>query len=1699
MSESTKASKPRRPVAWRIGKIVLIVIGSLIGLVIILALLLLTPPVQNFARQKFQTYMSNKLKTRFEIGGIYIGFPKKVVLKNVYIEDRQKDTLLSGRLLKVDISMLKLLQSELEINQIDLEDITAKVKRTLPDTTFNFQFILDAFAPKQPTAQAAQDTSAMKMAINEVNLDRINLRYLDDVTGNDVTLFLRSFTTTIDRFDPAHTDYAVKSVDLEGVRAHIRQVKPLVEANTLAEDKAEAAQPIPLKLKLGNVNLKDIKLDYGNNVSAFYTILELGELRLEPKAFDFVNNTISIDRLELNDTKSFIRMGKSPASKEVAKQAKQEVESQADQGWKFNVNTIRLNNNHLKFDDDNQPKTSFGIDYSHLDADKLSLHVDNLHFQTDSITGNIIKGNMTERSGFVLNTLETEFMYGGRQSYLKDLLIETPGTRIRRHAVVTYPSLEAVSKNIGTLGMNIDLTGTKVQVKDILVFAPMLKGSPGFTNPNAQWILNGRVNGTVSNMRIDQLDIRGLGNTRAAASGSIAGLPDMKRLRGNIRLIELRTNRADLFTLLPAGSIPNTITVPETMRLSGTIAGSMIDARANLNMQKNLGNARVNGSIRNAMDKTKASYSARITTSNIQLGTILKNDSMYGPLSLDMAVSGRGLDPKTMRAEWKGIVHTVGYNKYTYNDLSLDGSYDRQQVKASAVIQDPNISLALNADADLSKEFPSVRLDAAIDSLKLKALHFMTETLNYRGKINADFPITDPKNLEGEMLVTQSVIATETQRFVLDTVQLAAGKSDTGKFIRLKSDIANFALTGQYDLAQLGTVFTNAVQPYYNIIPDAKLVKVDPYRFSFSGQLLNAPVLQAFVPDLKHLDPVSLSGRFSDTGWVTNISEPLIIYGTNTISNLALNAGTGNNALSLRMLVDQISSGGMHIYKTSLSAKVANNAIDFLALIQDAQSKNKYRFGGIFTQAETDSYTLTLDPKVLLLNYDLWTVPQDNMVRLDRGDINIYNLVLAKNEQRLSLMSASSERNAPLNVQFNQFRIATLTAFIKQDTVLVDGRINGSAQVMNFTSQPVFTADLAVNNLSVQKDTVGNLTMKVNNTTADQFAAQVSLTGNGNDLLMNGTYFVKPDNQSSFDMNLDIRQLQMHTLEKVSMGAITAAKGFIDGSFKINGTVAKPNIDGHLDFNQAAFNLSAVNSYYKIDQESIIVDNQGFRFNSFSIKDSSNNELNIDGVAKTSNFINYELDLDVTADNFKAVNSTKRNNQLFYGALNFDTDLHIGGTEVSPKVDGSLQINDQTNFTIVLPQSEPGVAEREGIVRFVDMDSVRIDTTLYAAVDSLKKSSVLGMDVAVNIEINKEAVFNIVVDEGNGDFLRMKGEAVLSAGIDPSGNVTLTGNYEIYEGAYELSFNFLKRRFEILKGSKITWLGEPTKADVNVTAIYTANTAPLSLVEDQLGPDVAATTKNYYKQKLPFRVNLLVKGELLKPDISFDIILPTDKNYNVASEVVENVETRLTSLRTEPSELNKQVFALLLLGRFVSENPFDAGGSGGAGIGSMARQSVSKILTEQLNNLAADLVSGVDINFDVASTEDYTTGSMANRTDLNVSLSKRLLSDRLKVTVGSNFELEGPQSAKQQRTNNIAGNVALDYLLSKDGRYLLRGYRKNEYEGEVYGYVVETGVSFIITLDYNHFHDLFRKKKKPVPANKTPEDQQPADVPTKIQ
>src|SRR5688572_9552499 len=128
---------------------------------LIILLLIQTGPVQNILRVKAVAYLEKKLQTKVEVGRVYIGLPKNIILENIYIEDRQQDTLLSGGRIEANLNLLRLIfNNEIDIKSIALENITAKIKRQLPDTVFNFQFVVDAFASQDTITNNPDDTLA---------------------------------------------------------------------------------------------------------------------------------------------------------------------------------------------------------------------------------------------------------------------------------------------------------------------------------------------------------------------------------------------------------------------------------------------------------------------------------------------------------------------------------------------------------------------------------------------------------------------------------------------------------------------------------------------------------------------------------------------------------------------------------------------------------------------------------------------------------------------------------------------------------------------------------------------------------------------------------------------------------------------------------------------------------------------------------------------------------------------------------------------------------------------------------------------------------------------------------------------------------------------------------------------------------------------------------------------------------------------------------------------------------------------------------------------------------------------------------------------------------------------------------------------------------------------------------------------------
>nr|WP_246485067.1 translocation/assembly module TamB domain-containing protein [Chitinophaga qingshengii] len=507
-----------------------------------------------------------------------------------------------------------------------------------------------------------------------------------------------------------------------------------------------------------------------------------------------------------------------------------------------------------------------------------------------------------------------------------------------------------------------------------------------------------------------------------------------------------------------------------------------------------------------------------------------------------------------------------------------------------------------------------------------------------------------------------------------------------------------------------------------------------------------------------------------------------------------------------------------------------------------------------------------------------------------------------------------------------------------------------------------------------------------------------------------------------------------------------------------------------MHFNNAGGIVSFIGSNLHLPDEDIVIDDKGILLNNLVVADSLNNELVVNGRINTNDFIKYGFNLNITADNFMALGKQQNSEQWIYGPAFIDSKVTVRGTLDLPRVDATVKLRDKSSVTVMLPQEEPGLADREGIVEFIDRDNP-VDSAKLARLDSAKYSNprLKGMFFSGNVEITPESVLKIIIDQANGDYVQAKGTANLNATLDPSSKMSITGRYEISEGKYEMSLNqLIKRSFDIQKGSFISFNGDAMAADLDITAKYTVNAPAIDLVQDQLG-GMTAEQRNTYKQRIPFEVYLNIKGSLLKPDISFQLDMP-ERERNAFNGAPYN---RIKQINQVPSELNKQVMGLLVLNTFIPDDPMSTLDAGGNAVGQAARNSVSKILSQQLNNLAGNLIKGVDLNFDLQSKEDYSSGSAQETTNLNIGASKKLFNDRLTVSVGSNIMLTG----NTQNASSLVGDISIEYKLSRDGRYRLRVYQRNDNQTVIQGQFTETGVAFMLVMDYDDFKEIFQRSK----------------------
>jgi hypothetical protein len=575
-------------------KILAWIVGSTIGLFLLVVILIQVPAIQNIVKNKVVTFLEGKFKTPVQIDKIEIGLPKKLVLKGFYFESQQKDTLLAGDKLAVDISLFKLLDNQIELNSVDLEGIIANVKRN-QDSVFNFDYMLNAFMSEQKKHEQPTDSSAtMKFSINKINLDKIRVRFDDAITKNNLDVYLNHFDTNIKKFDLDSMDFKIPKITLNGLNLQLKQgaLDEVAESAVAVADSASASPDI--KLDLGELDLSKIVIAYDNAGTSLNTKLNLGKLLVDFKAIDLKKQLVDIKSIEFTDTKGNLVLGK--VEKQAVKNATAKDTSAAAEtaNWKVNLRNADFKNIAFAFDDMNSPRAKKGMDFMHLDLKNISLDADNFYYSLDTISGHINAFTLQDKSGLNVYELKTNFYYGPKNAFLKNLYLKTPQTLLKDEVIAKYPSIESLSKNPGELYIDANINGSKLGFKDILLLAPTLSATAPFnTMPNAVMNINSKVMGKVKDLRIPKLEISGIGNTRIAASGNIKGLPDVEKAYFDLNIKNFQSTAKDINAFIPKGTLPTNIQLPASFAAKGFFKGGINNFNTNLALASSYGTAKV--------------------------------------------------------------------------------------------------------------------------------------------------------------------------------------------------------------------------------------------------------------------------------------------------------------------------------------------------------------------------------------------------------------------------------------------------------------------------------------------------------------------------------------------------------------------------------------------------------------------------------------------------------------------------------------------------------------------------------------------------------------------------------------------------------------------------------------------------------------------------------------------------------------------------------------------------------------------------------------------------------------------------------------------------------------------------------------------------------------------------------------------------
>ena len=1250
---------------------------------------------------------------------------------------------------------------------------------------------------------------------------------------------------------------------------------------------------------------------------------------------------------------------------------------------------VILNNIAFKYKNLKVDTVIKGVNFDDIQLSSLNGIFEDLNTADHLMQANIKNLSFQEKSGFYLKNLTSFATIDTNQIELKSLMLVTNKSRLSDYFRMSFDKFTDFRDFVNKVRMKGSFKNSFLASRDISFFVPQLN------TINLNLELDGLVTGLVNNLKAKKFSVKAGKATFIKGDFVVKGLPNLKETFMDLKIELAGTNKTDLDEILTSISGKRSKIIPPivgkfgNINFNGSFTGFQNDFIAYGEFKTKLG--RLVSDVNMKIDKQGTpSYTGNVKTYDFGIGSLL-NEKSLGNITAKLYIKGRGTEINTLSEKLSGDIEYIDFNKYRYRNVKIDGTFVKKNFDGSVTVNDKNLQLEFDGGVNLNPKLPVFNFNATIKGAKLKALKLYKDSLKIDAKFSTNFSGTNLNNIQGNLVIQEIILDNVKGIYNIDSVSLEANGIGRDRSLTINSDIFDASLKGQYDL--------NTIIPYYTSLAKKYIPSLKAKNLKYSDQIFSLnlnikkfePIAELVAPGLEIEDQAILIGNFDSPNNIATLNGFVkkLKYKGVIVNNIILDENTTANQLQATLTSDRVDlNDSLYIKNVNISNILRNDSLKLNVKLSNADDANQLDLNGLIEFANDTTAKVSVLPSILKINNEDWQIQEKVRISFQEGKTEIANFDLSNGNQLLTIDGILSDDPADLlAVGFKDFDLKTLNPFVKTLGVKLSGKANGDTKLYNVLKSPRINDDLKIDSLTFNDTYIGTLTDTSSYDKTKNLANIYTKIVSGDRETLSATGNLDLE-KKEIDVKVKLDESELAVLEPFVKKLVTNLKGRISADLAIVGPVSKPAINGEISFDKSEMTINYLKTAYSITDK-VTVDNSVIKISDLTLNDVENHQAVANGSVDLNELSNPTIDVTVEAKDFMALNTTAKDNPLYFGRAYGSGTFRFKGPTNKIFIDIDAKTEKGTVFNLPLNSSE--TVSSKDFISFVSRDTTKTIK---------KETSFDGLTMSLKLDVDANSTANLFTTLGN---LSGRGYSKnLALNINSLGDFEMSGDYIIESGSFDFTAQeIINKKFQIRQGGTIRWTGNPTTAQINLKAIYSLRAGLRDLYT---AANREGTNDN---ERVLTEVEMGLTGSLLKPDIKLDIFFPSNPA----------IKEEMQSYFNDDNNRNLQALSLIIRRSF-------APGTGQEALGKQLTSGVASTATEllfnQFNNVLSSLnLAFVDINIRSLSEANASFRFFNERVILNAGIVDRRSTNDLSPIGFSR--------------NNVGGEVEVLGLIKKDG------------------------------------------------------------------